>query len=51
MKKNVGDKQARLPCRGCTRACRNYERCDGRPWQLAVDDIVSSAKTDKTAQG
>jgi hypothetical protein len=24
----------RLPCRGCTRSCENYERCDGRPWRL-----------------
>jgi hypothetical protein len=24
----------RLPCRGCTRSCENYDRCDGRPWRL-----------------
>ena len=25
----------RLPCRGCTRDCSNYSRCNGTPWQLA----------------
>lgn len=24
----------RLPCRGCTRSCTDYDRCDGRPWRL-----------------
>lgn len=26
----------RLPCRGCTRDCPNYERCDGKPWRLSL---------------
>jgi hypothetical protein len=26
--------QQRLPCRGCTRHCANYGRCDGKPWRL-----------------
>lgn len=26
-------KGERLPCRGCTQLCRNYDRCDGRPWR------------------
>ncbi len=24
----------RLPCRGCTRDCKNYSRCDGYPWRM-----------------
>lgn len=24
----------RLPCRGCTRDCPNYDSCEGRPWRL-----------------
>ena len=24
----------RLPCRGCTSACKNYDKCDGKPWRL-----------------
>jgi len=24
----------RLPCRGCTRDCGNYARCNGKPWRL-----------------
>lgn len=24
----------RLPCRGCTRSCKNYDICDGKPWKL-----------------
>jgi len=24
----------RLPCRGCTRSCTDYARCDGKPWRL-----------------
>jgi len=23
-----------LPCRGCTRSCTDYARCDGKPWRL-----------------
>ena len=23
----------RLPCRGCTDKCTNYDVCDGRPWR------------------
>ena len=25
--------QERLPCRGCTRECRNINRCEGKPWR------------------
>ncbi len=28
----------RLPCRGCTRSCKNYDRCDGRPWRTIGTD-------------
>ncbi len=24
----------RLPCRGCTADCPNYDRCDGKPWLM-----------------
>jgi hypothetical protein len=27
-------KKSRLPCRGCTSSCTDYDRCDGRPWRL-----------------
>ena len=27
-------KGERLPCRGCTRLCKDYDRCDGKPWRL-----------------
>ena len=36
-KKEVKHKEnnnSRLPCRGCTRQCKNYDRCDGKPWRL-----------------
>jgi len=23
----------RLPCRGCTSDCKNYQTCNGRPWR------------------
>jgi len=23
----------RLPCRGCTRDCKNYPYCNGTPWR------------------
>ena len=26
--------QDRLPCRGCTADCPDYERCEGKPWRL-----------------
>jgi hypothetical protein len=25
--------EKRLPCRGCTNACVNYQHCDGKPWR------------------
>lgn len=27
-------KGMRLPCRGCTRQCKNYDRCDGKSWRI-----------------
>jgi len=24
----------RLPCRGCTRGCGDYGRCEGKPWRI-----------------
>ena len=39
----------RLPCRGCTRDCENYDRCGGRPWtvgeQLAQSLAWSGLRT------
>ena len=29
----------RLPCRGCTRQCKNYDKCNGKPWRLDSDLI------------
>ena len=28
---------SRLPCRGCTRHCKNFDRCEGRPWRLLAE--------------
>lgn len=28
-------KYPRLPCRGCLTSCKNYDRCDGKPWRMA----------------
>lgn len=25
--------EKRLPCRGCTNTCANYQHCDGKPWR------------------
>ena len=30
-----------LPCRGCTRACPNRDRCGGMPWRLPRGDEVA----------
>jgi hypothetical protein len=30
---NTGDSN-RLPCRGCTRECGNFPRCNGKPWRM-----------------
>ena len=24
----------RLPCRGCTTVCANFDRCGGAPWRM-----------------
>ncbi len=32
----------RLPCRGCTVVCKNYNTCDGKPWRM--DDVSRSEK-------
>jgi len=42
--KNISDtaileKSNRLPCRGCTRNCSDYERCNGKPWRLIDYDV------------
>ena len=26
----------RMPCRGCTPDCQNYDVCDGKPWRVDV---------------
>jgi len=31
----------RLPCRGCTRLCKNYGQCDGKLWRL-LDTLADS---------
>lgn len=30
---------ARLPCRGCTAACKQYAICEGKPWRLTVERL------------
>jgi len=35
----------RLPCRGCTDRCSNYDVCDGRPWRTLGKE--SSNKNDE----
>jgi len=37
--KSVVTEQYRLPCRGCTRSCTDYHRCDGRPWRIIEQNI------------
>lgn len=44
--KQRGAAAERLPCRGCTRDCPNYNRCDGRPWsQFLVAAGTSAASS------
>jgi hypothetical protein len=26
----------RLPCRGCLPTCKNFDRCEGKPWRVFV---------------
>jgi hypothetical protein len=39
----------RLPCRGCTSDCKNYEFCDGKLWRQAPTDVHLNKNTPKTA--
>lgn len=32
--REVSPKHNRLPCRGCTENCCDYNRCNGKPWRL-----------------
>lgn len=32
--KETSPNHHRLPCRGCTRNCSDYVRCNGKPWRL-----------------
>jgi len=41
IKNSTKAKGERLPCRGCTRSCRNYDRCDGRPWRASFATDVN----------
>jgi len=44
--KEVAPKSNRLPCRGCTRNCNDYDRCNGKPWRLIdYKDISTRSKT------
>jgi hypothetical protein len=36
----------RLPCRGCTSDCKNYEFCDGKLWRQEPT-VVHADKTPK----
>ena len=33
----VNPDKPRLPCRGCTADCSNYQRCEGRPWRTLYE--------------
>ena len=41
----------RLPCRGCTADCPDYERCDGKPWRLRVQLQESLSWAGLSAEG
>jgi len=32
--KEITPKSNRLPCRGCTKNCSDYDHCNGKPWRL-----------------
>lgn len=34
----------RLPCRGCTKDCKNYVFCDGKPWRQAQKEAEAGSK-------
>ena len=36
----------RLPCRGCTADCVNYEHCEGLPWRLGLAQAVAKDQQD-----
>ena len=38
--KDNSQKSNRLPCRGCSKNCSDYERCNGKPWRL-IDNSAS----------
>ena len=38
--KELSQKPNRLPCRGCTKNCTDYERCDGKPWRLIANSTI-----------
>jgi len=44
--KPVSPEYTRLPCRGCTKNCNDYNRCNGKPWRLIEnEDNKSENKT------
>ena len=34
----------RLPCRGCTKKCKDYHRCNARPWRLTDKELFERKK-------
>ena len=34
LEQSIDKSLTRLPCRGCTQNCSNYNRCEGKPWRL-----------------
>jgi len=38
------DRNIHLPCRGCTRKCTNYHRCNGKPWRLTDNKLMRNDK-------
>jgi len=41
-KANLQIENNRLPCRGCTKNCNDYNRCNGTPWRLDITDVDSA---------
>ncbi len=38
----------RLPCRGCTSECKNYNLCQGKLWR--IDDFSVPTKSERSGE-
>lgn len=39
MTESPAQENKRLPCRGCTSECKNYEFCDGQLWRQTPAEV------------